>query len=109
MLAEEFPDMDAKGPYSIGSSSVGLHLYVKGADAEAQKNDPGRSGSHLIHLNDQMVNLSRPITVVTNGTATYEENIQLTVQTLLREARFGQDPKTLYPASSTINVPAGKQ
>ena len=37
MLAEEFQDMDAKGPYSIDSSSVGLHLYVKGVDAEAQK------------------------------------------------------------------------
>ena len=60
MLAEEFPDMDAKGPPSIDSSLVGLPLYVKDVNAAAQK-------------------------------------------------RFRQDPRTLYPASLTINVPAGKQ
>ena len=52
MLAEEFPDMYAKGPLSIDSSLVGLPLCVK-------------------------------------------------------DVR--QDPRTLYPASLTINVPAGKQ
>ena len=36
-----------------------------------------------LYLNDQMVNLSRPITVVTNGSVTYEVIIQLTVRTLL--------------------------
>ena len=36
MLAEEFQDMDAKGPYSTDSSPVGLHLYVKDVDATAQ-------------------------------------------------------------------------
>lgn len=37
MLAEEFPDMNAKGPHSIGGSPVGLHLSVKDVDAAAQK------------------------------------------------------------------------
>ena len=37
MLAEEFPDMDAKDPHSIDNSPVGLHLYVKDVDAAAHK------------------------------------------------------------------------
>jgi hypothetical protein len=34
------------------------------------------------YLNDQMVNLARPITNVTNGSVTYEGIIQPTVRTL---------------------------
>jgi hypothetical protein len=34
------------------------------------------------YLNDQMVNLARPITIVTNGRVTYEGIIQPTVRTL---------------------------
>lgn len=108
MPAEEFPDMDAKGPHSMDNSPVGLHLYVKDVDVAAQKAIQASLKS-FDHLNDQMVNLSRPITVVTTGTVTYEGIIQPTIRVLLREARFRQDPRTLYPASLTINVPAGKQ
>jgi PhnB protein len=33
MLADEFPEMDARGPQSLGGSAVGLMLYVEDADA----------------------------------------------------------------------------
>jgi PhnB protein len=33
MLADEFPEMGAKSPESVGGSSVGLCLYVEDADA----------------------------------------------------------------------------
>ena len=69
----------------------------------------GTVGHAELRLNDQMGSLSRPITIVTNGTVTYEGIVLPTVRTLLREARFRQDPRTLYQASLTINVPAGKQ
>ena len=32
MLADEFPDMGARSPRSIGGSPVSIHLYVKDAD-----------------------------------------------------------------------------
>jgi hypothetical protein len=54
-----------------------------------------------------MVNLSRPITVALSGSVAYEGIIQLTVRTFLLEDSFRQDPRTLYPASLTSNVPAG--
>jgi PhnB protein len=33
MLNDEFPDMGARGPQSIGGTPVSLHLYVEDADA----------------------------------------------------------------------------
>lgn len=33
MLADEFPEMDAVGPATLGNSTVGLLLYVNDADA----------------------------------------------------------------------------
>ena len=33
MLADEHPEMDVRGPHSIGGSPVGLHLYVEDVDA----------------------------------------------------------------------------
>jgi hypothetical protein len=60
-----------------------------------------------LYSNDQLVNLSRPITVVISGSVAYEGIIQSTVRTFLLEDFFRQDPRTLYPASLTINVPAG--
>jgi PhnB protein len=35
MLADEFPDMDARSPQAIGGSPVGLLLYVEDVDAVA--------------------------------------------------------------------------
>jgi len=33
MLADEFPEMDARGPRSVGGSPVTLHVYVEDVDA----------------------------------------------------------------------------
>lgn len=33
MLADEWPDFEARGPRAIGGSPVSIHLYVKNADA----------------------------------------------------------------------------
>lgn len=37
MLADEFPDMDALSPKSVGGSPVTLHLYVEDVDATFAK------------------------------------------------------------------------
>jgi len=33
MLADEYPDMDARGPKTVGGTPVTLHVYVEDADA----------------------------------------------------------------------------
>lgn len=37
MLADEFPDMDALSPQSVGGSPVSLYLYVEDVDAFTEK------------------------------------------------------------------------
>jgi len=37
MLADEVPDFGARSPRSIGGSPVGIHLYVEGVDALANR------------------------------------------------------------------------
>jgi PhnB protein len=37
MLADEWPDMDCKGPESFGGSPVSLHIYVQDVDATADR------------------------------------------------------------------------
>jgi PhnB protein len=37
MLADEHPEMGARGPRSVGGSPVGIHLYLDDADAVADR------------------------------------------------------------------------
>ncbi len=37
MLADEHPEMGARGPHSIGGSPVGIHLYIEDVDAVASR------------------------------------------------------------------------
>ena len=37
MLADEYPEMQARGPQAFGGSPVSIHLYVKNVDATVEK------------------------------------------------------------------------
>ena len=37
MLADEFPDMGARGPRSVGGSPVSVHVYVEDVDATFER------------------------------------------------------------------------
>jgi PhnB protein len=37
MLADEFPEMDVRGPLSLGGSAVSIHLYLDHVDAVIQR------------------------------------------------------------------------
>jgi PhnB protein len=37
MLADEFPDMDVRGPKSIGGSPISMHVYVEDVDATFER------------------------------------------------------------------------
>jgi PhnB protein len=37
MLADEFPDMGARGPESVGGSPVSIHVYVEDVDATFER------------------------------------------------------------------------
>ena len=44
MLADEFPDMGARGPKTFGGSPVSMHLYVEDVDARPSRVAAGATG-----------------------------------------------------------------
>jgi poly(3-hydroxybutyrate) depolymerase len=59
---------------------------------------------YTLYLNEALVDLSRPVTVVTNGATSFEGPVAASVKTLLRAARLRQDPRMLFPATVSVNV-----
>lgn len=62
---------------------------------------------YSLFLNRHLVDLEKPVTILTNGRLSYEGMLVPSLETLLREARGRQDPKTLFPVSMTIPVEEG--
>ena len=63
---------------------------------------------YTLYLNETLVDLARPVTVVTNGVVSFEGVVVVSARTLLREGRLRQDPRALYPGKVTIDVAAPK-
>jgi pimeloyl-ACP methyl ester carboxylesterase len=61
---------------------------------------------YSIFLNDQLVDISKPVMVLTNGEVSFNGMITPSLETLLRQARLRQDPRELYSVQLTITVPA---
>ena len=57
-----------------------------------------------LFLSPELVDLSKPVLVVTNGRAAYEGPVTAQLSTLLREARLRQDWDALYPAQLSLAV-----
>ncbi|GJL62681.1 MAG: hypothetical protein NPIRA04_13350 [Nitrospirales bacterium] len=60
---------------------------------------------YTVFLNDELVDFSQPVTVVTNGKVSFEGHITPDLNTLLRQARFRNHTHRLYSAQQTIEVP----
>ncbi|MGB4069794.1 MAG: hypothetical protein WBK08_17330 [Nitrospira sp.] len=59
---------------------------------------------YSLFLNEQLIDFSKPLTVVTNGRLSFSGIVSPLVETLLRQARLRQDPQQLFPVSLTIAV-----
>lgn len=59
---------------------------------------------YTIFLNNDLVDLSQPVTVVTNGVTSFQGVVKPDLETLLREARRRQDPRMLFPVHLTLDV-----
>lgn len=60
---------------------------------------------YTLYLNDELVDLSKPVLITTDEQASFEGVVIPQVDTLLRQARLRHDPTQLYPAQLTISVP----
>lgn len=59
---------------------------------------------YSLFLNDQLVDLSKPLTVITNGELSFEGAVTPSLETLLRQARLRHDPRQLFSVHLTITV-----
>ena len=59
---------------------------------------------YSVFLNDQLIDVSKPLTVLTNGHVSFEGAVTPSVETLLRQARLRQDPRQLFSIHLTILV-----
>lgn len=59
---------------------------------------------YTLFLNDQLVDFSKPVTIVTNKQVSFEGLVTPTVETLLKQARVRKDPRQLFPVQLAIPV-----
>lgn len=59
---------------------------------------------YSLFLNDQLIDVSKPLKVLTNGHVSFEGPVAPSAETLLRQARLRQDPRQLFPIQLTISV-----
>jgi pimeloyl-ACP methyl ester carboxylesterase len=59
---------------------------------------------YSLFLNEQLIDFSKPLTVMTNGHLSFEGTVIPSVETLLRQARLRQDPERLFSVQLTIAI-----
>jgi len=59
---------------------------------------------YSLFLNDKLIDLSKPVTILTDGRVSYEGMVVSRVDTMLRDARFRQDRQQVFPVLLTIGV-----
>ncbi|CAI4032363.1 hypothetical protein DNFV4_02793 [Nitrospira tepida] len=59
---------------------------------------------YSLFLNDELIDLSRPVVVITNGTESFRGLLTPSVETMLRQARRRGDPPRTFSAQVTITT-----
>ena len=59
---------------------------------------------YSLFLNEQLVDVAKPLTVVTNGRLSFEGTVTPSVETLLRQARLRQDTERLFSIHLSITL-----
>lgn len=95
-LIDEHGDLIKRKVYAKLSVDVrdGNHIEVS----------TGRVRRYTLFLNDELIDFSKPVTVVTDGSTSFQGLVSPRVETLLRDVRRRQDVDRLFPAQLTIDV-----
>ncbi len=80
-----------------------LTAQVTGANRIEVRTD--RVRQYTLYLNSDLVDLSKPVVIITDGQPSFEGLVVQHVDTLLRQARLRHDPAQLFPAQVTLTVP----
>ena len=64
-----------------------------------------RVRQYTLYLNEDLIDLSQPVIITTDGKPSFEGLLTPQVETLLRQARLRHDPAQLFPVHVTLSVP----
>jgi hypothetical protein len=59
---------------------------------------------YSLFLNEQLIDSSKPLVVVTNGQVSFDGSVTPSLETLLRQARLRKDSRQLFPFHLAIQV-----
>ncbi|HEV2173761.1 MAG TPA: hypothetical protein VGR71_09350 [Nitrospira sp.] len=59
---------------------------------------------YSLFLNGQLIDMAKPITVLTNGQPSFEGTVTASLDTLLRQARIRHDPRQLFPVHIAVAI-----
>jgi hypothetical protein len=59
---------------------------------------------YSLFLNEQLIDSSKPLVVLTNGQVSFEGSVTPSLETLLRQSRLRQDSRQLFPIQLVIQV-----
>lgn len=65
---------------------------------------PATKGRIVIYLNDELVDLSKPVSIVVNGKEKFNDTLTLTLKDIVTSCAEYFDPERLFPASIEITV-----
>ena len=68
---------------------------------------PARRGAFTLYLNEQMVDLSRPVAVIVNGRQVFKGRLRPNTAHMLRSLSVFNDPLRIFPAAVRVNLSAG--
>lgn len=59
---------------------------------------------YSVFLNDQLIDVSKPLTILTDGQVSFEGMVKSSLGTMLRQERLRQDPRQLFPIHIAIAI-----
>lgn len=96
--------IDSRDEFITGGVYAKLHAQVTASNKIVVSTN--RIGRYTLFLNQDLVDLTKPIIIETNGRISFEEMVEPSIETLLKEVRHRSDTHTLFPVKLTIDVPS---
>lgn len=115
LVVERRPDEspDARTRYDLRIEGNDIHLTARRVDYEVTSRDsvwgieiglvkhytPVAGGRVTVYLNDELVDLNRPVALHVNGRCVFRGKVPLRLRHLLNSCATFYDPRRLYPAA----------
>lgn len=118
LLVNERPDSVLRTRYDVHIEDNMVTVAVENVQYTTTETDPvygielkfartyahAASGKFTLFLNEHLVDLSRPVTVMVNGKRVYQSKLRLNLSNMVRSAAAFYDPQRIYPAAVEVDL-----